>query len=297
MEEIILQAQKLRLWLPLDIQFARMIAAPSHSPQALLLASACLSADVRVGHVCLPLSQLTPKKLFEGRYPKLARLAWQQVGSPKFEAWPFLLLTSQSVSDGSRSTPLVLDNQRLYFHRMWRHECTIANFFQRPFKLVAYDEKRIRVVLDSLFPTKNKMIDWQKIAIAVAITEQVALISGGPGTGKTTMVAKLLAAILLMIDNTCLRLRIVIVTPTGKVAASMNEYFALAIQKMRLDNSLRQQIACQAMTLHRLLGVQPNNQRMRYHRDNPLHVDVLIINETSMIDFRIMANLIDALPP
>ncbi|AIN47469.1 exodeoxyribonuclease V subunit alpha [Candidatus Palibaumannia cicadellinicola] len=295
MEEIILQAQKLCLWRPLDIQFARMVAAPSHSPQALLLASACLSADVGLGHVCLPLLLLTPKKLFDGRYPKLALQAWQQVGSLKLKAWQHLLLTSPSVSDGSRSTPLVLDNQRLYLHRMWRYECTIAYFFQRQFRpRVVTDENRIRAVLNRLFPTKDQMINWHKIAIAVALIDQVVLISGGPGTGKTTIVAKLLAAILLLSDNA--RLRIMIAAPTGKAAARLSESLAQAIQKMQLDNSLRQQIACQAITLHRLLGAQPNSQRMRYHNDNQLHIDVLIIDEASMVDFRMMANIIDALP-
>ncbi|UVK79054.1 MAG: exodeoxyribonuclease V subunit RecD [Sodalis sp. Ffu] len=292
MERIIAQAQMLRLWRPLDIQFSRMLAAPSQL--AIMLASACLSADAGAGHVCLPLALLTPARLFDGRYPNLARQAWQRAGRPSLDDWQRLLLTSTAVSDGSRPTPLVLDNQRLYLHRMWQHECMVAQFFCQTRRLLGSKEKRITEVLNYLFPSNNKEIDWQKIAVAIAITHPVVIISGGPGTGKTSTVTKLLAALLLLSKGA--RLSVIMAAPTGKAAARLSESLGPLVQYTELIDS-QKQLPQKAITLHRLLRAQPNSQRLGYHRTNPLHVDILIIDEASMIDLPMMANIIEALPP
>ncbi|MEN3258256.1 exodeoxyribonuclease V subunit alpha [Sodalis endosymbiont of Spalangia cameroni] len=293
MEEILAEAQRLRLFRPLDVQFARMLATPAEP--ALMLASACLSADAGAGHVCLPLALLTPARLFDGRMPTLAQQAWLRAGSPSLDDWQQHLLASNAVSDGSRPTPLVLDNQRLYLQRMWRHECAVAQFFSRPRPPVAGDETALAAVLARYFPGDGAGIDWQKIAAAVAITHPVALISGGPGTGKTSTVAKLLAALLQLSDGG--RARMLMAAPTGKAAARLSESLGLALQRLGLDEEQKQRLPREAITLHRLLGAQPNSQRMRYHRGNPLHVDILIIDEASMVDLPMMANVIAALPP
>lgn len=291
MEEILAEAQRLRLLRSLDVQFARMLATPAEP--ALMLASACLSADAGAGHVCLPVALLTPARLFDGRRPMLAQQAWLRAGSPSLDEWQ-QLLASSAVSDGSRPTPLVLDNQRLYLQRMWRHECEVAQFFNRPRPPVAGDETTISAVLARYFPGGGSVIDWQKIAVAVAITHQVALISGGPGTGKTSTVAKLLAALLQLSAGGCARM--LMAAPTGKAAARLSESLGMALQRMGLDEEQKQRLPHEAITLHRLLGALPNSQRMRYHSRNPLHVDILIIDEASMVDLPMMANVITALP-
>lgn len=293
MEEILAEAQRLRLFRPLDVQFAHMLATPAEP--ALMLASACLSADAGAGHVCLPLALLSPARLFDGRMLTLAQQAWLRAGSPSLDDWQQHLLASNAVSDGSRPTPLVLDNQRLYLQRMWRHECTVAQFFNRPQPPGTGDETTLAAVLARYFPGDGAGIDWQKIAAAVALTHPVALISGGPGTGKTSTVAKLLAALLQLSDGD--RARMLMVAPTGKAAARLSESLGLALQRLRLDEEQKQRLPREAITLHRLLGAQPNSQRMRYHRGNPLHVDVLIIDEASMVDLPMMAKVIAALPP
>lgn len=294
MEEIIAQARRLKLWRPLDVQFSRMLATSSQ--KALMLASACLSSDVGAGHVCLPLAILTPEQLFGGRYPNLAMHAWQRAGSPSLAEWQQLLLASSGVvSDGSRPVPLVLDNQRLYLHRIWQYECIVAKFFSYPSFHSCYEETRIVEILNHLFPKDNTEINWQKIAVAVAITHPIALIVGGPGTGKTSTVAKLLAALLMLSDGE--RLRIIMTAPTGKAASRLTKSFSLELQHIELDDSKKQQLPRQAITLHQLLGALPNRQFMRYHCDNQLRVDVLIIDESSMIDLPMMAHVITALPP
>ncbi|WP_213993173.1 exodeoxyribonuclease V subunit alpha [Sodalis sp. dw_96] len=292
MNSLFEQVRQLRLWRPLDIQFARMLAAPDEI--ALMLACACLSADAGAGHVCLPLMRLSPDRLFDGRYPELARRAWRLAGEPSLEDWRRILLDSAAVSDGSRPTPLVLDNQRLYLQRMWQNECRVADFFNAIRPVVLEDEAAVGQVLQRFFPTAEGVPDWQKVAAAVAVSHPVCLISGGPGTGKTTTVAKILASLVVLGEGR--RMRIQLAAPTGKAAARLSESLGDALETLGLDQEQKRLFPPEAVTLHRLLGAQPNSQRLRYHRGNPLHVDVLVVDEASMVDLPMMANLIAALP-
>ncbi|MDF7669950.1 exodeoxyribonuclease V subunit alpha [Orbaceae bacterium ESL0721] len=132
-------------------------------------------------------------------------------------------------------------------------------------------------------------IDWQKVAVAVALTRKIAIISGGPGTGKTTTVAKILAGILLQQPKT----RIVTAAPTGKAASRLTESLTTAFAKLALNGV---QLSCEAITLHRLLGAKADSSSFVYNRHNPLHLDLLVIDEASMVDLNMMARVIDALP-
>nr|WP_044104704.1 exodeoxyribonuclease V subunit alpha [secondary endosymbiont of Ctenarytaina eucalypti] len=294
MEDILSEAKSLFLFRPLDVHFSRMLA--THAEPALMLASACLSAYAGAGHVCLPLTLLMPGKLFENRMPTLAQQAWLCAGGLSLHEWQRHLLASNAVSDGSCPTPLVLDRQRLYLHRTWEDECTVAKFFnQMRTELVINDETTIASLLARYFPGKKAVIDWQKIAAAVAITRPVSVISGGPGTGKTFIVAKLLTALLQLSSGG--RQRMMMAAPTGKAAARLSTSLGLALQRLRLTEEQRQCLPREAITLHRLLGARRNSQRLQYHRGNPLHLDALIIDEASMVDLPMMANLISALLP
>ncbi|WP_158086910.1 AAA family ATPase, partial [Pantoea deleyi] len=123
-----------------------------------------------------------------------------------------------AVSDGSRVTPLVLSHQRLYLHRLWQSEGRVADFFAAQEVKTAFDIQAAGEVLNTLFGDQPE--DWQKIAAAVALTRKTAVISGGPGTGKTTTVAKLLAALIRLHPGA---LRIQLAAPTGKAAARLTE--------------------------------------------------------------------------
>lgn len=280
------QAGELRLFRSLDIQFARMIASEDHP--ALMLAAACVSAEAGEGHVCLPLAQFTEQALFDGRQPELARQLWRAAGEPD---WLDLLQNSEAVGDGSTATPLVLHQQRLYLHRMWQSEGEVARFIGREAAATAFDPQQLRAALDRQFGQQPD--DWQKIAAAVAITRQISVISGGPGTGKTTTVAKLLGTLLSLSAET---VRIRLAAPTGKAAARLTESLGKALQRLEVSDEEKQRFPAEATTLHRLLGAVPGSQRMRYHAGNPLHLDLLVVDEASMVDLPMMANLIAALP-
>ncbi len=188
---------------------------------------------------------------------------------------------------------MILVGERLYLNRMWCNECSIAAFFARVNHPLAVDENRLRQALDNLFQPSDD-INLQKVAAAVALTRRVSVISGGPGTGKTTTVAKLLAALVQMADGS--RCRICLAAPTGKAAARLTESLGAALRQLPLTDKQKATLPDEASTLHRLLGAQPGSQRLRYHAGNPLHLDVLVVDEASMIDLPMMSRLIDALP-
>lgn len=276
----------------LDVQFARVVA--SEDEPDILLAAACLSAEAGAGHVCLQLEQLQADRLFDGRLPELAQAAWLAAGQPDVARWQQCLTASAAVGDGSGATPLVLRNQRLYLQRMWQNEGEVAAFISGDSQHQAVHETQLRAILDQLFGAAAQEPDWQKIAAAVAATRRISVISGGPGTGKTTTVAKLLAALVQLGEGQ--RLRIQLAAPTGKAAARLCESLGSASRKLALTPAQQALFPTEAATLHRLLGAQPNSQRMRYHRGNPLHLDVLVVDEASMVDLPMMAHLIAALP-
>ncbi|EPB4264729.1 exodeoxyribonuclease V subunit alpha [Yersinia enterocolitica] len=298
------QAVRDHLLRPLDVQFSRMIAGDDDP--MLQLAAAVLSTEAGAGHVCLPLSYLQPDQLFGGRQPALSQALWQAVGMPDQLHWIQKLNSSPAVSDGSQPTPLVLQNDRLYLQRMWQYEGDVVRFIasDNMASLINktsdgsgtrdVNEILLRDTLDRLFGPAENEVDWQKVTAAVAATRRISVISGGPGTGKTTTVAKLLTALIQLSQGQ--RLRIQLAAPTGKAAARLTESLGNAIRQLSLTDDERKLFPDQASTLHRLLGAQPNSQRLRYHRGNPLNLDVLVVDEASMVDLPMMARLIAALP-
>lgn len=289
MDELLLEAASQRLLRPLDVQFALMVAQEAHP--AVKLAAAVLSRDAGEGHVCLPISRLRTDEFLSGKTNELREQLLAQAGVP--DDWSALLLASEAVSDGERPTPIVLCGDRLYLNRMWRNELTVARFFNEANQVVDVDEALLAQTLDALFPASDE-IDWQKVAAAVALTRRISVISGGPGTGKTTTVARLLAALIQTTRQP--RCRIRLAAPTGKAAARLTESLGEALRRLPLTDEQKALLPTEASTLHRLLGAQPGSQRMRYHTGNPLHLDVLVVDEASMIDLPMMARLIDALP-
>lgn len=212
------------------------------------------------------------------------------------------------VGNADLQQPLVLEDDRLYLRRYWKDETRVA---QRVTQLAAtsreVDQSRVKQWLDKLFdkstdqPSDNTNPDWQKIACAIAIRSNLSIITGGPGTGKTYTVARLLALLFALTDSPD-RLRIALAAPTGKAAARLKQSIDNALtelsEKLLGELPLAELTSRMgaARTLHSLLGARPDTRAFKHHAGNPLDLDVLIVDEASMVHLEMMACLLDALP-
>lgn len=202
--------------------------------------------------------------------------------------------------------PWLLQETRLYQRRFFLQERLIAGWINTH----TVDELAIAPEIIALLPTlfkaqDNCEIDWQQVACALALRQPFAVITGGPGTGKTTTVVKLLALLQLQALHTRGRgLKIALAAPTGKAAARLNESIQQQIANVLAALPASEHTATlahllgneQVQTLHKLLGTVPNSRQFRHHAGQPLAVDMVVVDEASMIDSEMMAALIAALP-
>ncbi len=145
--------------------------------------------------------------------------------------------------------------------------------------------------LADLIP-ESERCDWQKVSAALALSTARCVISGGPGTGKTTTVTKLLALLLKAQPGLLIKM----VAPTGKAAARLTESISHALVELDIDPDLKAKIPSEASTIHRLLGVKANSNHFRHNHSKKLHLDLLLVDEASMVDLPLMAKLLMALP-
>lgn len=198
------------------------------------------------------------------------------------------------------SKPMQVQNQRLYFTRLAEYENIIASgLIEMSQRNIHYDTHELKTLLNKYFGDSSAQnphaINWQKVACAIAATKGFSVITGGPGTGKTTTVTKLLAILQSLAGSDGLKIQLV--APTGKAAARLSESILAAKEKLSIiDDDIKALIPSDAQTIHRLLGVRPLSNKFRHNKSNPLHLDVLIIDEVSMVDLSLMAKLFEALP-
>jgi len=275
---------------PLDRHFADWMGKlASTGDRRLLLAAALVSRQVGDGHVCLDLAAYAGRPLFpsleDGREPVLA---------PSLADWRKGLESAAVVGGPGDPAPLILDGRnRLYLGRYWRFERDLADALGGRFgrRMPSLDRERLRAGLDRLFHARSA-VDWQRVAAAMAVLLPLCVISGGPGTGKTRTVTAILALLLEQAEG---KLRIAMAAPTGKAAARLVESAGRARKQLDLEPNIAAALPTEASTLHRLLGIRPGRARPTHGPDNPLHLDVLVVDEASMVDLPLMARLMAAL--
>lgn len=260
-----------------------------------------MSVEIRSGHVCIDLAQLS-RAQFDYRLGRdIAETIFEQLGHPKLTDWLQLCnqLGHDIIGNSQNLTPLILHENKLYFQRLWLYEKQVAQFFGLGQQLyISNDKQKMIDIINNLFPdTHSGEIDWQKVAVVSALTRRIAIISGGPGTGKTTTISKLLVALVKIIQEPdAKKIQIMATAPTGKAAARLTESLSNALSHLNLPSSIKNSLPTEAITLHRLLGARPNTNQYSYNEQNKLSIDVLLIDEASMVDLPMMAKVIAALP-
>ncbi len=280
------------------VGWARAAGASPASQHALRRAAAAVSRATSEGHVCVPLAALLAEA---PATEDDAEAAFSSV-----HALRSALLASGVVGVAAAgrapqpACPLLLDSSdRLYLHRHFEHEQALAarllQAAQAPAQALSLDTQ---TWLQRLFQPNEAALqgapDWQKLAAALALRGRLTLISGGPGTGKTTTVVNLLACVLAQQPG-C---RIALAAPTGKAAARMTE--AIRQRAAHLPVHLQALLPTEASTVHRLLGVNPaagaGGERFLHHARHPLAIDLLVVDEASMLDLALARRLLDAVP-
>jgi exodeoxyribonuclease V alpha subunit len=276
-----------------DVALADTLRRLDPASDELVLAGAALaSLAVGTGHAACDPARL---QLLLGSVP----------GLPEADEWIAAWRASPWVSKpeadavAPASFPLVLENGLLYLRRYREYERGLASGLKRlaAQSLAGADLAAIRPLFDALFPDAQEG-DRQARAAALALVQSLLLITGGPGTGKTTTIARLLLLLIAQADADGAVLRIALAAPTGRAADRMSESLHAAVVNLQTSPLLQSKwltaLPRQASTLHRLLGSRPGSPRFQHHAGQPLPFDVIVVDEASMVDMPLMSKLVDA---
>jgi len=263
------------------VRWARERHAPDHTHDALRASARVTCLATAAGHVCTYLADIAASAgKLDLHALREALLASGMVGTP----------------DAPDTCPLILDAEgRVYLHRYFDYERRLARRLLQPSSAMpGVIGSEAQALLDGLFAANAKRLglrpDWQKIATALALLRPLTIISGGPGTGKTTTVVNVLACVLA--GNPDCRIRLA--APTGKAAARMQD--AIRDAAAVLPAELRERLPTESFTVHRLLGWLPTAEAFRHHAGNPLPIDLLVVDEASMLDLALATKLFEAVP-
>ena len=263
------------------------------------LALVLVSHQLGRGHSCVDVHTLYEDP---DRYlalpPEFAKLSGIPLPSELFKRlskseWLSAVNESALTGQPQENTPLVFDQDRLYLRRMWQVESSVADRLKQRLAFSSTAGNQLEAYLNQLFPSSDAGFDWQRVACANSAIRRFAVITGGPGTGKTTTVVKLLALLKRLSDDQGQQLDIALAAPTGKAAARLSSSIGGALQ--RLPEGFRQGLHSQVETVHRLIGVSSTGRNNRYRKGHTLAVDLLVVDEASMLDIELFHALLDAL--
>ncbi len=277
---------------PLDLAFADWIGrlAPTGEPE-LLLSAALAAHRAGQGDSCLSLARFAGRPAFdwpadrEGAPPPVLRC-------PALDDWTALLQQVDVVGSRDDNAPLILDGERLYIGRYYDDERTIAEAVSSRAARLSLESTGVAETLSKLFGRPGEdAVDWQRVAAATAVYHRFAVISGGPGTGKTTTLVKVLAMLLHAEPE----LTIHLVAPTGKAADRMLKVIRERVAGLGLSAEILARMPKEAETIHRYL--RPDRLgRFQRNATNKAPTDCVVVDEASMVDLQLMAALVRSLP-
>ncbi|MEZ5460708.1 exodeoxyribonuclease V subunit alpha [Dokdonella sp.] len=219
--------------------------------------------------------------------------AGERFAAIRADAWP----VAPFIGDPASGLPIVVDGPHAWLRRYWTYEREIEVSLQQrsmPYATLP-DAEAVRVTLDRLLPpTDPGETDWQRIAAVNALRAPLTVICGGPGTGKTYTALRVLALIQSFSE---LPLRMGLAAPTGKAAQRLGESVRQGLEALPLSDAEKAALPDATMTVHRLLGMRPQSVSPRFDASRPLDLDVLVVDECSMLDLPLMAKLLRALKP
>lgn len=322
----------------LDVEFGRVLqrlarrAGEQLASPGVLLGAALASRAVQRGHVCLDLRGLDRRVLLDHNHEAV------EVELPELKPWlgeleasPLVACVARPSDAGAKRSvpvaafrPLVLDGAgRLYLWRYYDYQARLAqNLLDRrqppaghdqggeqasgvdaaSLARLGVDEATLRGSLARLFPKDameaNREPNLQRVAALISVCSAFSVISGGPGTGKTTTVVKILAALVEQALVQGRRApRILLLAPTGKAAQRLAESIASQLERLDLPAQVKSLIPTVASTIHRALGYQPRTPtRFRHGADEPMAADCVLVDESSMVDLALLTKLVEAVP-
>ncbi len=286
----------------IDIQFADFILSLAKNKDPYLYFTAALiSHSLRNTHICLNLEEAA-ETIFpiykSGVELQFKSNEFKQIKLPQLNKWIEALKQYPEIISRNSNTPLILDEyNNLYFHRYWNYENKLAKMILEKCSTdfyVANDlpENIIYTTSNHFSNNSSDKIDWQQIAVYACLVNKFTLITGGPGTGKTTVVSSILA-ILLSKD---LDTKIKLCAPTGKAAARLKESISDELTNLKIDVTIKNKMEnLEAYTIHRLLKKKRLSPHFLKNSDNAIDADVIIIDEASMIPLTLFAKLFDAI--
>lgn len=265
-----------------DIDFANILVNKKNKFLNFIIA--ILYSKTKEGNTCLPIKYILKIIKKEIKQNNEEKITIKNISN--------MLLKHNIISDyrDKKKTPIIIFNNRMYLHKIWKIEKKIAIFLKNNKEKNYINYNKLKIILNNIFSEKNK---HQKLAITLALTQKISFIIGEPGTGKTTLIKKILIS---LIYSSKKKINIKLATPTGKSAARLTESINKNIGKHILKINEIKKFPQKAYTIHSLLGLDHYKNYIHYKKKNILNIDVLILDESSMIDIQMMSNIISAIP-
>ncbi|ANZ22805.1 exodeoxyribonuclease V subunit alpha [Buchnera aphidicola (Diuraphis noxia)] len=274
------QALSKKMIHPIDLYFGNFVAQKSN---IFMLIATCVSYENRNGHVFLSIEYFKKNSFSSIFDKKILKKCFNILG--KDVNWKKEILKHTAISNGSILTPLVFFKKKIYLYKMWKAESNILKILHKRYN-PKINKVKCAIILENLF--LNKKDNIQKIAVAISLINKITFIIGGPGTGKTTIILKIIIA---SIKNSKNPIKIQLSALTGKATTHLNEILKNNIFDLYLSEKEKISLPYEALTIHRLLGIQKTSQKTFFKENNLLNLDILIIDESSMIDLLMMEKI------